>query len=74
VLRTGAADQDATLKDLQAGTIMAARSLSVEASMVQAYRRLGNYTLVTPPTSGGFEALWFNFLNMWEWWCDHGKC
>jgi peptide/nickel transport system substrate-binding protein len=63
VLRTGAADQDATLKELQAGTITAARTLSVEASMVQAYRRLSNYTLVTPPTSGGFEALWFNFHN-----------
>jgi ABC-type transport system substrate-binding protein/serine/threonine protein kinase len=63
VLRTGAADQNATLKELQAGTITAARSLSVEASMVQAYRRLSNYTLVTPATSAGFEALWFNFHN-----------
>src|SRR5437588_1405808 len=63
VLRSGAADQDAILKDLQAGIITAARSLSVEASMLQAYRRLSNYTLVTPPTSGGFEALWFNFHN-----------
>jgi len=64
VLRTGTADQDATLKELQAGTITAVRILSVVASMVQAYRRLSNYTLVTPPTSGGFEALWFNFHNM----------
>ena len=63
VLRTSAADQDATLKELQAGTITAARTLSVVASMVQAYQRLSNYTLVTPPTSGGFEALWFNFHN-----------
>jgi peptide/nickel transport system substrate-binding protein len=63
VLRTGAADQNATLKELQAGTITAARALSVEASMVQAYRRLSNYRLVTAPTNGGFEALWFNFHN-----------
>jgi peptide/nickel transport system substrate-binding protein len=63
VLRTGAADQDAILKDPQAGIVTAARSLSVEASMVQAYRRLSNYTLVTPPTSASFEALWFNFHN-----------
>ena len=63
VFRTSAADQDATLKELQAGAITAARTLSVEASMVQAYQRLSNYTLVTPPTSGGFEALWFNFHN-----------
>jgi peptide/nickel transport system substrate-binding protein len=63
VLRTGAADQNAILKDLQAGTITAARYLSVDASMVQAYRRLSDYTLVTPPTSADFEALWFNFHN-----------
>ena len=61
VLRTGTADQNAILKELQGGTITAARL--VDASMVQAYQRLSNYTLVTPPTSAGFEALWFNFHN-----------
>ena len=31
--------------------------------MVSDYKRLHNYTLVTPPTSASFEALWFNFHN-----------
>ena len=32
-------------------------------SQVQEYRRLTDYTLVTPPTSGDFEAMFFNFHN-----------
>ncbi len=60
VLRS-AADQDATLKDLQAGTISSAWFLDV--SKVQAYQRLRGYTLVTSPTSAIFEAMWFNFHN-----------
>jgi peptide/nickel transport system substrate-binding protein len=63
VLRSSAPDLDAILKDLQAGTITAARSLDVVASEVQAYQRLSNYTLITSPTSASFEALWFNFHN-----------
>jgi len=63
VLRSGAADQDAILKDLQAGTITSVRSLAVDASKVQAYQRLSRYRLVTSPTSAGFEAMWFNFHN-----------
>ena len=63
VLRSGAADQDAILKDLQAGTITAVRSLAVDASKVQAYQRLSRYRLVTAPTSAGFEAMWFNLHN-----------
>ncbi len=54
-------EQDARLKDLQAGTITSAWRIGV--SKVQAYRRLSGYTLVTSPTSATFEALWFNFHN-----------
>ena len=35
----------------------------VDISKVQAYQRLSGYTLVTPPTSTSFEALYFNFHN-----------
>jgi peptide/nickel transport system substrate-binding protein len=54
-------EQDARLKDLQAGTITSAWRMDV--SKVQAYRRLSDYTLVNSPTSATFEALWFNFHN-----------
>jgi peptide/nickel transport system substrate-binding protein len=54
-------EQDAILKDLQAGTITSAWFLDIEK--VPAYRRFTNYTLVTPPTSANFEALYFNFHN-----------
>ncbi len=53
--------QDAILKDLQAGTIDSAWLFDV--SKVPQYRRLSNYTLVTPPTSATFEAMFFNFHN-----------
>jgi peptide/nickel transport system substrate-binding protein len=55
------ADPDTTLKDLQSGTISSSWLLGVDD--VSAYRRLTGYTLVTPPTSASFEALWFNFHN-----------
>jgi peptide/nickel transport system substrate-binding protein len=54
-------DNDTILKDMQAGTIDSSWFLDV--SQVQQYQRLKNYTLVTPPASGGFEALYFNFHN-----------
>jgi peptide/nickel transport system substrate-binding protein len=49
------------LKDLQAGTIDSTTFLDV--SQVQEARRLTHYTLVTSPTSGSFEAMYFNFHN-----------
>jgi len=54
-------EQDARLKDVQAGTSTSGWFLDV--SKVQAYQRLSGYRLVTPPTSATFEALWFNFHN-----------
>jgi peptide/nickel transport system substrate-binding protein len=55
-------DQDAVLQDLQAGTIdSSAGNLDVSKALV--YQRLSNYTLVAPPTSASFEAMWFNFHN-----------
>jgi peptide/nickel transport system substrate-binding protein len=56
-------EQDAKLKDVQAGTVTSAWFLDVDVSKVQAYQRLSNYTLVTSSTSAIFEALWFNFHN-----------
>jgi peptide/nickel transport system substrate-binding protein len=55
------ADADTILKDLEAGSIDSAWFLDV--SKVQAYQRLTHYTLVTPPTSASFEAMYFNFHN-----------
>jgi peptide/nickel transport system substrate-binding protein len=55
------ADTDAILRDLQVGAIDSAWFLDLEKW--QAYQRLKNYTLVTPPTSVNFEALYFNFHN-----------
>jgi peptide/nickel transport system substrate-binding protein len=52
-------DSDATLKDLQKGTITLT---GLDKGKVQAYLRLSNYTL-TPFISTGIEALWFNFHN-----------
>jgi peptide/nickel transport system substrate-binding protein len=52
---------DIILKDLQAGTIDSAYFLDV--SKMQAYQQLHGYTLITPPTSNNFEALYFNFHN-----------
>jgi ABC-type transport system substrate-binding protein/serine/threonine protein kinase len=54
-------NKDTILKELQAGTIDSTAFLDV--SQVQEARRLTHYTLVTSPTSGSFEALYFNFHN-----------
>jgi peptide/nickel transport system substrate-binding protein len=54
------ADGDTTLKDLQDGTIT---STGVGAGPAPEYQRLSNYTLVTSPTDGAFEGLFFNFHN-----------
>jgi peptide/nickel transport system substrate-binding protein len=53
--------QDTILKDLQAGTITS--TWWFDLNKVQEYQRLTHYTLVTPPTSASFEALYFNFHN-----------
>ena len=53
-------NKDTILKELQAGTI---DSTGLDVSQVQEARRLTHYTLVTSPTSGGFEAMYFNFHN-----------
>jgi peptide/nickel transport system substrate-binding protein len=52
---------DTILKDLQAGTIDS--TVFLDVSQVQEARRLTHYTLVTSPTSGGFEAMYLNFHN-----------
>jgi len=54
-------NKDTILKDLQAGIIDSTAFLDV--SQVQEARRLTHYTLVTSPTSSGFEAMYFNFHN-----------
>jgi peptide/nickel transport system substrate-binding protein len=54
------ADEDAVRKDLQAGTIDWA---FVNPNHLPVYQRLTGYTLVTPPTSASYEALYFNFHN-----------
>jgi ABC-type transport system substrate-binding protein/tRNA A-37 threonylcarbamoyl transferase component Bud32 len=56
-----AGDENAILKDLQAGSIDSAWFLDV--SKVQAYQHLSSYLLATPPTIAGYEALYFNFHN-----------
>ena len=57
------ASRDAIIEDLQAGSLDSATSLGADLSVsnLQALQRLTGYTLVTPPTTAGFEALWFNF-------------
>jgi peptide/nickel transport system substrate-binding protein len=54
-------EQDAILKDLQTGTINSVGFLDL--GKLQEYRRLSNYTLVTPASSASFEAMFFNFHN-----------
>jgi ABC-type transport system substrate-binding protein/serine/threonine protein kinase len=54
-------DVDTTLQDLQAGTITSASELDV--TKVPAYQRLTHYTLLTPPSSASYEALFFNLHN-----------
>jgi peptide/nickel transport system substrate-binding protein len=53
--------RDTILTDLQAGTIDS--SYFLDLSKLQALQRLTHYTIVTPPTSANFEALFFNFHN-----------
>lgn len=48
-------DADTNLKNLEAGSITSSPLLVGE--------RLSHYTLVTTPTSAGYEALYFNFHN-----------
>jgi peptide/nickel transport system substrate-binding protein len=55
------AEQDAILRDLQAGTITSAWNLDL--ANVQAYQRLTHYTLTPELTIAPFEGLYFNFHN-----------
>ena len=55
------ADQNTFFQDLQAGLVNSSWNLDV--SQVQEYRRLTDYTIVTPPTSGDFAAMFINFHN-----------
>jgi ABC-type transport system substrate-binding protein/serine/threonine protein kinase len=55
------ANQEATLRDLQAGIITS--SYPLDAGQVPEFQRLTHYTLVTSPTDGGYEAMYFNFHN-----------
>jgi ABC-type transport system substrate-binding protein/serine/threonine protein kinase len=52
---------DAKVKDLQAGTITSFWPLDV--GTVPEFQRLTHYTLVTSPTDGNFEAMYFNLHN-----------
>jgi peptide/nickel transport system substrate-binding protein len=56
------ANQGTFFQDLQAGIVDSAYNLDV--SQMQEYQHLIHYTLLTPPTSGGFEAMFFNFHNV----------
>jgi peptide/nickel transport system substrate-binding protein len=64
----GNADVDTILSGLQGGTITLGGTITsawpVDLDKVQAYQRLTHYTLVTPPASASFEALYFNFHNV----------
>ena len=57
-----AGDREHRDGDLQAGTNTSAGFLDLRK--VQQYQRLSGYTLVTPATNAGFEAMYFNFHNM----------
>jgi peptide/nickel transport system substrate-binding protein len=57
----GSGGLDAFFKELQAGTIDS--TPDVELTNLQPYQRLSGYTIVTPPTNGNFEGLFFNFHN-----------
>jgi ABC-type transport system substrate-binding protein len=54
-------DPATILKDLQSGSIDSSWFLDV--SQMPVYQRLSHYTLVTPPATADFEALYFNFHN-----------
>jgi peptide/nickel transport system substrate-binding protein len=55
------ASEDTILNDLQSGAITATSGLDLGDLPV--YQRLTGYQLIHAPTSGSFEALWFNFHN-----------
>ena len=55
--------QDTINQNLQANTIDSTDFLSLDLTHLQDYKRLHNYTLVTPPTNASYEALYFNFHN-----------
>jgi ABC-type transport system substrate-binding protein/serine/threonine protein kinase len=57
------ANADTSLKDLQAGSIDSTWWLPKDKVQVSLYQHLSKYRLVTPPSNGSFEALWFNFHN-----------
>jgi peptide/nickel transport system substrate-binding protein len=61
MFRIPSGDEATILQDLQAGTIDSTRWPDV--THLQAYQRLRDYTIVTTPTNGNFEALYFNFHN-----------
>ncbi len=52
---------EARFKDLQAGSIDSVWFLDI--GKVQQYQRFSGYTLITPPASAAFEAMYFNFHN-----------
>jgi ABC-type transport system substrate-binding protein/serine/threonine protein kinase len=55
--------QDTINQDLELGTIDSTDFESLDLTRLQDYRRLPGYTLVNPPTSAGFDMLFFNFHN-----------
>ena len=55
------ANQETILKDLQAGIITS--SQAIDKGLVPEFQRLTHYMLVTSPTDGEFEAMYFNFHN-----------
>jgi peptide/nickel transport system substrate-binding protein len=61
VFRVGASI-DTIFQDFQAGAVDSTQ-LDRNVDHLQAYQQLSGYTLVRPPTSAAFEALFFNFYN-----------
>jgi peptide/nickel transport system substrate-binding protein len=61
IFRIVAAGGNAILKDLQAGSITSGEFLDIRK--VPEYQHLTHYMLLSAPTSGSFEALYFNFHN-----------
>jgi peptide/nickel transport system substrate-binding protein len=61
VFRFFGSGKDAFFKDLQAGTVDSTPDVGQED--LQRFQRLSGYTIVTPPTTGNFEGLFFNFHN-----------
>ncbi len=57
------ASDDTILKDLQSGSVDSTK-ISGDVASIQAYQGFTRYKLVTSPTTGGFEAIFFNFHNI----------